>query len=274
MDGRPVKIPARFAVESELPQTHRTPQIVSFGGGGFSMESGNPLLDDYVLGLCRTERPKVCFLPTASGDADHYIVRFYRAFDPARCEPSHVSLFRREQGAEDLAEHLLAQDLIYVGGGSVISMLGAWRAHGVDRLLAEAWRRGVVLCGLSAGSLCWYSEAVTSFHSGPAQTVRGMSLLPWSNCVHYGNEGGRREAYHQALMAGMCPGYAISDGAALHFRGTRLHRAVASRRDAVAYSVGWHRGEVRENPLAVEYLGEASEQQSKAPAARSLVQAA
>src|SRR5213592_1221860 len=122
----------------------RPPQIVAFGGGGFSMESGNPLLDDYVLELTGAERPKVCFLPTASGDADHYVVRFYKAFGP-RSEASHVSLFRRERGCGGVsfADHLLAQDLIYVGGGSLLSLLGAWRAHGLDAVLVEAWRRGV-----------------------------------------------------------------------------------------------------------------------------------
>jgi dipeptidase E len=79
----------------------RVPQVVAFGGGGFSMESGNALLDDYVLAATGVERPKVCFLPTASGDADHYIVRFYRHFPASRCEPSHVSLFRRDCGAHD-----------------------------------------------------------------------------------------------------------------------------------------------------------------------------
>lgn len=117
-------------------------QIVALGGG-FSMESGNPLLDDYVLGLTRAERPRVCFLPSASGDADHYVVRFYRAFSAHRCEPSHVSLFRREQGPGDLRRHLLSQDLVYVGGGSVVSLLGVWRAHGIDSILREAWESGV-----------------------------------------------------------------------------------------------------------------------------------
>ena len=106
------------------------------------MESGNPLLDDYVLGLTGAERPRVCFLPSASGDADHYIVRFYRAFSADRCEASHISLFRREQGPEDLRGHLLSQDLIYVGGGSVVSLLGVWRAHGIDAILREAWEAG------------------------------------------------------------------------------------------------------------------------------------
>ena len=123
----------------------RLPQIVAFGGGGFSMEAGNPLLDDYVLGLTGADRPRVCFLPTASGDADHYIVRFYRHFAGA-CEASHVSLFRRDRCGQavegDIAGHLLAQDLIYVGGGNVVSMLGAWRAHGLDAVLRRAWRRG------------------------------------------------------------------------------------------------------------------------------------
>ena len=132
-------------------------QIVSFGGGGFSMEPGNPLLDEFVLGLTGKARPKVCFLPTASGDADHYLVRFYRHFTAERCEPSHLSLFRRERAPAEPREHLLAQDLIYVGGGSVTSLIGAWRAHGIDEVLRECWERGVVLGGVSAGSLCWYS---------------------------------------------------------------------------------------------------------------------
>ena len=175
-----------------------TRQIVAFGGGGFSMESGNPLLDDYVLGLTRAERPRVCFLPSASGDADHYIVRFYRAFSAHRCEPSHISLFRREGGPADLRRHLLAQDLIYVGGGSVVSLLGVWRAHGIDSILREAWESGVVLCGLSAGSLCWFAEAVSGFHGEPKR-LRGLGLLPFSNCVHYERGSKRGEAYHRFL---------------------------------------------------------------------------
>lgn len=230
-------------------------QIVSFGGGGFSMEAGNPLLDEYALSITGAERPRVCFLPTASGDADHYIVRFYRAFSGAGCEPSHLSLFRRERGTPELREFLLSQDLIYVGGGSVISMLGAWRAHGLDRILRECWEAGVVLCGLSAGSLCWFAEGVTSFH-GEARRYRGLGLLPFSNCVHYGDEPGRREGYHRELRRGMCPGYAASDGAALHFRGRRLVAAVSSRPAARAWCVGDAGHQMAETELPIRYLGE------------------
>src|ERR1700733_15264960 len=128
----------------------RPPQIVTFGGGGFSMEWGNPLLDDHVLALTGVEHPRVCFLPTASGDADHYIVRFYRAFPASRCEPSHISLFRRETGVGGPYAHLPSQDLIYVGGGSLVACLGPWRAHGLDIALRDPWHAGVVLCGVSA----------------------------------------------------------------------------------------------------------------------------
>jgi peptidase E len=232
----------------------RPPQIVAFGGGGFSMEAGNPLLDDYVLAATGVDRPKVCFIPTASGDADHYVVRFYRTFS-AVAECSHVSLFRRDKGAGavegDLEKHLLDQDLIYVGGGSVLSLLGTWRAHGLDQTLKRAWRRGVLLCGLSAGSLCWFSEAVTAFH-GPPEPVRGLGLLPHSNCVHYDGEATRGEVFRDMIAAGtMREGYAAEDGAALHFEGRELLRAVSSRPKARAFRISTD----GEHPLAVEYLG-------------------
>jgi dipeptidase E len=228
------------------------PRIVAFGGGGFSMEAGNPLLDDYVLGLTGRRRPRVCFLPTASGDADHYVVRFYRAFGPERCEPSHVSLFRRERGCagRSFEDHLLDQDLIYVGGGSVLGLLGAWRAHGVDEVLAEAWRRGIVLCGPSAGSLCWFAEAITAFH-GPAERVTGLGLLPHSNCVHYDAEPERRDTFRRLVDEGMTPGYAADDGVALHFAGSELTDVVSSRPGRGAYRVTPR----AETPLDARYLG-------------------
>jgi len=242
-------------------------QIVAFGGGGFSMESGNPLLDEYVLGLCRGDRPRVCFLPTASGDADHYVVRFYRAFPAERCEPTHISLFRREQGPADVRAHLLAQDLIYVGGGSVISLLGAWRAHGIDVYLREAWEAGVVLCGLSAGSLCWFAEALSGFHGAPRR-VEGLGFLPFSNCVHYDPGRGHGLAYHDLLRDGMRSGFAAQDGAALHFVGEELSHVVASRPSARGYRLDAAAGKVVETRLATCYLAE-----PPVPLARSASQA-
>ncbi len=264
---------------------NRAPQIVALGGGGFSMEKDGSLLDDYVLSLTgagpfgdaseamlsRSGRPRVCFLPTASGDADHYVVRFYRRFSPA-CDASHVSLFRRDQGTggveDDLASHLLAQDLIYVGGGNVVSMLGAWRAHGLDAILRRAWRRGIVLCGPSAGSLCWFEQALSAFHGAP-RVVRGLGLLPYSNCVHYDEEPARRIEYHRFVADGMRPGFAVENGVALHFRGTGLERVVSARPDGRAFLVEPVGGHVRETPLEVTDLGVPSTAGREMPAPTS-----
>jgi dipeptidase E len=221
------------------------------------MEKDSSTLDDYALSLTAKGRPRVCFLPTASGDADHYVVRFYRRFS-ADCEASHISLFRRDQGGQgvedDLASHLLAQDLIYVGGGNVVSMLGVWRAHGLDEILRQAWRRGIVLCGPSAGSLCWFEEALSAFH-GPPRRVQGLGLLPYSNCVHYNVEPARRAEYHSLVGEGMRPGFAVDDGVALHFKRTRLERVVSSRADGSAYHVEQVGKQVIEAALEVSHLG-------------------
>ena len=232
----------------------RSAQILAFGGGGFSMESGNRLLDEHALTLTGRARPRVCFLPTASGDADHYIVRFYRTFGGGRTDASHISLFRRDGGVGDLHRHLLEQDLIYVGGGSVISLLGVWRAHGLDTTLRRAWEQGVVLCGLSAGSLCWFEQGVTAYH-GTAEPVSGLGFLPWSNAVHYDDEPGRRDCYRREVAAGMRAGYAAADGAALHFVGEDLAGVVASRPGACGYHVRREGSDVSETPLPTDYLG-------------------
>ena len=138
------------------------------GGGGFSMEPDNPLLDDHVLDLARAnrgrDRPRVCFLGTASGDSPAYIATFYAAF-ARRSEASHLPLFIRT--LDDIEGFLLDQDVVYVGGGNTENMLAVWRVHGVDRALRTAWESGVIMTGLSAGSLCWF-ETGTTDSFGPA----------------------------------------------------------------------------------------------------------
>lgn len=218
------------------------------------MEPNNPLLDDYVLSLARSDRPKVCFIPTASGDADHYVVRFYRTFCESDCESSHVSLFRRNVGVRDIEQHLLSRDVIYVGGGSVLSLLGAWQAHGLDKIIRRAWEAGAILCGGSAGSLCWFDSGVTAFHGAP-QRFEGLGFLPWSNCVHYDAEPERDGAYRGMLLDGMPQGYAAEDGTALHFTGSRLSRVVSSRPAARAHRMRAVGGKVERRTLMPDYLG-------------------
>ena len=156
----------------------------------------------------------------------------------------------------------------------MVSLLGVWRAHGIDEILREAWESGVVLCGLSAGSLCWFSEAVTGFHGAP-QRVEGLGLLPFSNCVHYerGNSG-RRLAYHDFLRQGMRAGYAAEDGAALHFDGAELARVVASRPAAWGYRLDPHGDRVVEMRIATTFLGDSKATPTLSPLPEAISTAA
>jgi dipeptidase E len=228
--------------------------IIAMGGGGFSMEPDNPLLDDFILSQANAARPRVCFLPTASGDADGYIVGFYTAFT-SRAEASHLRLFYRTR--EDIEALLLGQDIIYVGGGNTENMLAIWRTHGLDRILRAAWEAGVVLAGLSAGSICWF-EAGTTDSFGPDLDVLtdGLGFLAGSHCPHYDGEVQRRPKYHRLVADGRLPaGYAADDGAALVFDGTKLREVVASRPEATAYRVEAVEGVARETRLPARYLG-------------------
>ncbi len=197
------------------------------------MEPENPLLDEFVLSLARAPSPSVCFVPTASGDSEGYVARFYRAFSALPCRATDLQLFRRT--IDDLESFVLSQDVIYVGGGNTASMLAVWRAHGLDALLRRAWADGVVLCGISAGMNCWFQESVTdSFGaSGLARLSDGLGLIPGSCCPHYDGERERRPVFHGLIGAGeMRGGWAADDGAALIFAGIGLDEVVSSRAGA------------------------------------------
>lgn len=155
-----------------------TPQKIVLLGGGFS-DDPDTLLDDFVLGHARSKRPKICFLPTASGDSDGYVQRFCTAFgERGDCEPVHLSLFRRTH--HDLRAFLLAQDIVYVGGGNTANMLSVWRSHGVDDILREVYANGTLLCGISAGAACWFEACLTDSFGPLAPLNRGLGLLPGS----------------------------------------------------------------------------------------------
>ena len=207
------------------------------GGGGFSMEAETSVLDDYVLSLAPAREPRVCLLPTAGGDSEEQIRRFRIAFGDRLCTTSVVSLFRRGDERVPLREHLLAQDVIYVGGGSMINLLALWRAHGLDAVLREAWQAGIVLAGLSAGSMCWFEGGITT-GLGPPVPASGLGFLAGSNSVHYDGEPERRPVYLSSVASGAIPpGWAVDDSAGLLFRGARLAEVVASRPGARAYRV-------------------------------------
>jgi dipeptidase E len=228
-------------------------QIVTMGGGGFSMEPENPLLDDYVLPLARSPRPRVCFLPTASGDSEGYCFRFYESFSRRDCVPGHLSLFVRKPG--DLREFVLEQDVIYVGGGNTVNLLAVWRAHGLDQILREALGHGTVLCGLSAGAICWFEAGVTdSFGPTLAAINNGLGFLPGSVCPHYDGQATRRPAYQKFVTEGLPPGYGVDDGCALHFKGGQIKRIIASRPQAQAYRVELVNGKLVETAMKADFL--------------------
>jgi dipeptidase E len=202
------------------------------GGGGFTMQERSPALDLLVLTLTGKPVPKVCFLPTASGDPREQTTRFYERFAGWPCEPSILSLFHLGRDRINPLEHLKEQDAIYVGGGSMRNMLAVWREHGVDAAMRRAWEAGVVLAGLSAGAMCWFQGGITMSGGAPAP-VAGLGLLPGSMSVHLGGEPERMPAYRSAVGSGTLPaGYAVDDGAALLFEGERLSSCVASHADA------------------------------------------
>jgi peptidase E len=202
------------------------------GGGGFTMHERSPALDRHVLALTGRPVPRICFLPTASGDPFEQATRFHERFGGWPCEPSILSLFHLGRDRVDPAAHLLAQDAIYVGGGSMRNMLAVWREHGVDAAMRSAWERGTVLAGLSAGAMCWFQGGV-SLSGGRPEPVAGLGLLPGSLSVHLGGESERLPVYRAAVAGGeLPPGYAADDGAALVFEGRLLVDRVASREGA------------------------------------------
>ncbi len=227
--------------------------IVAMGGGGFS--DGGPLLDDFLLSLTDVERPRVCFVPTASGDSASYVERFYAAFAGGRADPTHLSLFQSPY--PEIRRLVDAQDVIYVGGGSTANLLAVWRLHGVDEVVRRAYERGVVLVGISAGALCWFEGGVTdSLGPALAPLCDGLGLLSGTFCPHFDSEPDRRGAYHRFIREGrLGAGLAADDGVALHFVDGRLAEVVADRRDVLAYSVAAEGGAVAEERIVPRVLG-------------------
>ncbi|HTC59359.1 MAG TPA: peptidase E [Solirubrobacteraceae bacterium] len=229
--------------------------ILAMGGGGFTMEPANPLLDDYVLTLAQAKEPRVLFLPTASGDTTTQINAFYARFGGRGCVPTHVSLFRLGDLERPLAEIVLEQDIVYVGGGSMRNLLAIWSAHGLDELLTRAWRRGTVLAGISAGAMCWFEGGVTC-SSGAPEPIAGLGLLKGSLTVHADGEPERLPVWLKSVRVGALPGgWSADDGVGLLFCGRNLERVVSSRPGAGAGRVDAIAGELVRHRLEPELLG-------------------
>lgn len=229
--------------------------ILAIGGGGFESTERygarpGPLIE-HALALTGKEAPRVCALYTATGDDVARIAGWYSVWAQRPERASHLAVLPMPN-VDDVRRHLLSQDAVYVGGGSVAALMALWRLHGLDRAFEEAWQAGVVLFGVSAGSLCWHAGGTTdSFGPELRAWSGGLGLIPGSHCPHYDSEPRRRPLYQRLVAAGELPaGYAADDGVGLHYRGTELHEAICDRDGAQA----WHVDGAGETPVPTRRL--------------------
>lgn len=226
-----------------------TRHVLAMGGEDWSAPGGSGL-DHYLLGLSDRARPRVLLVPTATGDAGGTIAGFYRAFPSSRCEPSHLSLYRRDR--TPLEELVAAADIVFVTGGSTVNLLSVWRAHGLDTVLRGAADRGAVLAGFSAGALCWFEGGVTDSFGPQLSGLRdGLGMVKGSFCPHYRNESRRRARYLELVAEGFPEGIGADDLVGLHFVDGVLQQVVAGRDGAGAVRVRRQDGGAIEEPLDV-----------------------
>ena len=214
-------------------------------------------LTEYAIELAGVSgrAPRICFLATSMGDSPAVIANFYAAAQLRGLSPSHLALFPMPNVA-DTTEHLLAQDVIWSWGGSVAGLLAMWRLHGLDEALRTAWQAGVVLTGVSAGSICWHVGGTTdSFGPELRPVTNGLGLVPFSNGVHYDSEEQRRPLFQSLIADGTLPaGYATDDGAGVLYRGTEFVEAVSEKDGAGAYWVEAGGDGAVETPLDTRLL--------------------
>ncbi len=239
--------------------TDRPPTILATSGGIVASrrliwEIGP--LTEYALDLAGVDgrTPRICLVGTASGDSPTLISRFYDAVQLLGLAGSHLSLFTMPN-VPDMREHLLGEVVVWVFGGSVAGLLAMWRLHGLDEIMREVWEAGVVLTGVSAGSLCWHIGGTTdSFGPQLRPITNGLAFLPYSNSVHYDSEPQRRPLYQSLVADGtLPPGYATDDGVGVLYRGTEFVEAVGEV-DAGAYFVARGPDGAVETPLDVRRL--------------------
>jgi dipeptidase E len=211
--------------------------IVAIGGGSFYEPPEDPRLNAFILALTGRSQPRVCFIPTASGDSEYSLTAFYRMMAHHDCRPTDLVLFDRTVG--DIPALVAEQDVLWVWGGSTLNQLALWRLHGLDGALRAAYDRGDVLCGISAGMNCWFESCTTdSYGLTLAPLHDGLGLLPGSACPHYNGEPQRRPLYRRLVDEGaLAPGYAADDDVALHFSDGELVEAVTLSEGAAAYRV-------------------------------------
>jgi peptidase E len=219
-------------------------KILATSGGFLPSDLGlfqwrrGPIIEHAIELAGNPRQPKFCYVGTASGDHPNGTLGFYNAFAGSDVRASHLDLFSMPN-VPDVRAHLLDQDVVWVGGGSVANLLAVWRTHRLDEIFRECWESGVVLGGVSAGSICWHVGGPTdSFGSDLRPVLDGLALLPYGNGVHYDSEEQRRPLLHRLVGDRTLPtSYATDDGVGLVYDGTELAEVVADRPAVAAYRV-------------------------------------
>ena len=221
-------------------------QVIAIGGGGFGRTQESNLIEQYILDQTSKKNPKICFIPTATGDLDPYVVNFYSVFSKLNCETSHISFFKR---TIDLKAHIQKQDVIFVGGGNTKSMLAVWRDWGLDLILKDAYDRGVVMSGVSAGAICWFEAGLTDSWASDLQMMKCMDFIPGNCAPHYDEEPERRPATKRFLENKSIDFmYGIEGGAALHFIDEIPNSTIQFKKNKNAYKVTLDGNKIKESP--------------------------
>jgi dipeptidase E len=226
--------------------------IFAMGGGGFAMEPENLVLDRYILSLAEKVKPKICFIPTASGDAPIYIENFYKAYNTLDCLPTHLSLFKPP--TPDLESFVMAQDVFHIGGGNTKNLLALWRDWSLDTFLKQAYDVGKPMTGISAGMLCWFEQAVTDSFGAKLDRLDCLGWIKGSACPHFDGEAERRPTYLNLIKTGRVKGgIALDDGVGALFVDGELSKTVSSRKSANGYLFASE--SAKETVLRPSYLG-------------------
>ena len=226
--------------------------IIAIGGGGFGRNPNHRKIEQYILDQTGKEKPNVVFIPTASAEDKGYIVNFYSCFSKLNCEPSHITFFQRTPRLDGIINKA---DVIYVGGGNTKSMLAVWREWKLDKLLLKAYNKGTILCGVSAGAICWFEQGITDSWASNLNTMDCLGFIPEMACPHYQEEKDRRPDVHTMLKNGKSgPGWAIDGGAAVQFKNGDYFKSIQFYSDSFVHYVSCKNGEVTENKKEMTIL--------------------
>jgi aminopeptidase N len=228
-------------------------QVIAIGGGGFGRTQASNLIEQYILDQASNKSSHSnCFIPTATGDLDPYVVNFYSVFSKLDCKPSHISFFKR---TIDLEDHIAKQDIIFVGCGNTKSMLAVWKEWNLDKILKTAYERGAVMSGVSAGAICWFDQGLTDSWADELKIMPCMNFISGNCAPHYDEEPERRPATKKLLEENVITSmYGIEGGAALHFIDEAPAYTVRFAKNKNAYNVTLQDSVVLENPYEVREL--------------------